>query len=109
MKKINLALLFALVACSSPIEKKSSVKRRVASVAVALENEGELDRKVEKLTEGVFHSYLLGQVYLEEFDSQLDKNPDYIGSNGLHHGVNITLSYFNIFNFLSLACKCAKS
>ncbi len=76
LKKMNLAVLAALLSCSSHNEKPVFAKRTVASFNFALEDSKATDAKMEKLIAGVFNSYLLGQVYLNQFDKELDKKPN---------------------------------
>jgi peptidoglycan/xylan/chitin deacetylase (PgdA/CDA1 family) len=75
VKKLNLAVLVILLSCSSHYEKPVFAKRSVASFNFALEDNKATNAKMEKLIAGIFNSYLLGQVYLNEFDKELDKNP----------------------------------
>ena len=73
---LSLSLLLGVVACSSykPSEKFQGPVRTVASLDL-LNERGLMDKKIEKLTQSIFQSYLMGQVYLNEFDAILDKDP----------------------------------
>ena len=72
--KLNLALLATVLSCSSQHETQVFAKRQIANFSVSLDDEKAVENKVEKLIEGIFHSYLLGQVYLQDFDRKLDNS-----------------------------------
>lgn len=76
MKKFNVLPLIALatlVGCSST--PKHYPKRSFASVDEMMSNPAKLKSKTDKLMSGIFHGYMMGQIYLYDFDKQLDKNP----------------------------------
>lgn len=79
LNQSSLLCLSLLVGCSNfKSDHKvnhSHPHRHVASMDELLNDQGKLKLKVEKLTEGIFHGYLLGQVHLNDFDAQLDKDP----------------------------------
>lgn len=54
---------------------KNSLKRTLASVGEEISSEEKLQDKISSLTEGVVDSYVYGQVLLEDFDKQLEANP----------------------------------
>ena len=83
--KLNLAVLATVLSCSSHYEKHVVTKRAVANFAVSLDDQQAVDNRVEKLIEGVFHSYLLGQVYLQDFDAQLEKGGKGILDSDAYH------------------------
>ena len=80
LKKINLLVLSCLMACSTmPTEvaqethQFSTRTRSIAAIDIA---KGELSvSRVEKTIKGIFHSYILGQTLLHDFDKALDENP----------------------------------
>ena len=82
LKPSSLLILSALTACSQLPKKEVAVAphpaRHVAGVNAlnsALMDQESIQKRVDTLLEGVFHSYLMGQVYLQKFDAELDKNP----------------------------------
>lgn len=84
LKKLNLLGLSLLVACSSahkPVQEvaQESYKyqpnsRTISSLAVS--NKELSKESVQKMVKGIFHSYILGQTLLHDFDASLDKNPE---------------------------------
>jgi peptidoglycan/xylan/chitin deacetylase (PgdA/CDA1 family) len=78
-KKLNLLALSLLAACSSTpkvAEETYSFKPDFRSIASVDETKSELSaEKVNKTIKGIFHSYLLGQVLLQDFDKSLDQDP----------------------------------
>lgn len=75
-KKLNLLSLSLLMACSTAPHKvahqTTDVARSIASIDA---NRRELSpTHIKKTIKGIFHSYLLGQVLLQEFDQMLDHN-----------------------------------
>lgn len=82
-KKINLLVLVGLAACSSlpnkEVQTASSpapyVGRHVANMNTVLNDSEHLEKRLEKLLNGILHGYMLGQVHLQNFDAQLDKDP----------------------------------
>ncbi len=77
VKKINLFLLASFVSCSTikyhEIQPSSS-SRAVASLELNLDDPGVTQKKIENLFNGILHGYILGQVFIEDFDKQLDRN-----------------------------------
>lgn len=81
-KKLNLLSLSFLVACSSAPKPSSEVtaetyqyqpaSRSIASLAVTPKDLS--TEATKKMLKGIFHSYILGQTLLYEFDASLDKN-----------------------------------
>ena len=82
-KKITLLVLVSLAACSSlpnkEVQTASSpapyVGRHVANMNTVLNDSEHLEKRLEKLLNGILHGYMLGQVHLQNFDAQLDKDP----------------------------------
>lgn len=75
---IKIMTLATLVACSTA-SKVSTDKvsfQNASRTIAATESEGKAlkVRQVRKTLKGIFHSYLLGQTLLEEFDAALDKD-----------------------------------
>ncbi len=79
VSKLSLLVLAGLVACSSShqVAEKKTVytSRNIARLNVALDDEKIITSKIENLVQDIFHSYLLGQVAMQNFDKQLAKNP----------------------------------
>lgn len=81
LKHSSLLFLSALVGCSGLSKPKSEVAhhnhafRHIASVNEVLNNPESLKSRIDKLTNRIFHAYMIGQVYLQSFDAELDKNP----------------------------------
>jgi peptidoglycan/xylan/chitin deacetylase (PgdA/CDA1 family) len=78
-KTLNLLVLACLVSCSTTNKVAEEthqfvpVARSIATIEVALD---EISKpKVTKTIQGIFHSYIYGQVLIHEFDKFLDKNP----------------------------------
>ena len=70
---LTLLTLTILAGCSSGIHHQRA--RHLASVDEALSDVPKLQSRVKKLTDGIFHSYMMGQTFLNDFDKQLDKDP----------------------------------
>ncbi len=62
-----------------------------------LENKEKLGEKVDKLINGIFHSYLMGQIHLYDFDQQLDKNPENILKSESYHSLLAVRTYVDQF------------
>lgn len=80
-KKIILFLLTGLIGCSTikyheiqPVA--SATSRSVASVVYNLDEVGKLKKDIEGLFNNIFYAYLMSQIFIEDFDMQLDKNPE---------------------------------
>lgn len=80
-RNVQLAVLAGLVACaqiptkdSSKVSDRSFIKRTIAATDSLVED-NVADERVTKITDGLYHSYLLGQSHIEEFDKLLDKDP----------------------------------
>jgi peptidoglycan/xylan/chitin deacetylase (PgdA/CDA1 family) len=71
----KIALLLSVVSCSTHQYTQAPHLMRSVASTNDLNEAGVMENKVQKLVQNIFHSYLLGQVYLTEFDAQLDKNP----------------------------------
>ena len=75
MKKIlPMIALATLVGCSSAT-KPHHPHRSLASIDELMSNPVRLKSKSENLMSGIFHGYMIGQIYLYDFDMQLEKNP----------------------------------
>ncbi len=66
-------LALGLSGCSSVQKPKSF--RHISSMDSILNDNALLEKRVEKLMDGILHGYILGQVYLFEFDRLLDRYP----------------------------------
>lgn len=80
--KIGHLLILATLASCSGIQNKEvasqpshSSYRHMAGMDEALNNPKLMQKKMDKLMNGIFHGYIMGQVFLKDFDHQLDKNP----------------------------------
>jgi peptidoglycan/xylan/chitin deacetylase (PgdA/CDA1 family) len=79
LRKLNVLALTSLVACSSnqyvayknPEVAREQVSRSVANTKVTKD----FTKRVSELTESIYHSYLYGQVLLEKYDQELDRDP----------------------------------
>jgi peptidoglycan/xylan/chitin deacetylase (PgdA/CDA1 family) len=79
LKKLNVLVMTTLVACSSqtyvaykdPEVAKEQVNRSVANSKVTKD----FTKRVSTLTKSIYHSYLYGQVLLEKYDQELDRDP----------------------------------
>jgi peptidoglycan/xylan/chitin deacetylase (PgdA/CDA1 family) len=77
-RKCQLAALVALMACSTnknvaykdPQVAREQVNRSIANVM----DTKDFGKRVQKLTKDIYHSYLYGQVLLEKYDQELDRN-----------------------------------
>lgn len=75
-------MLLTLLSCSShqyvayqqSDAYPSSLARNFASADQTVDKPVKLSRDISRLTDKVFHSYLMGQVLLEKFDAQLEKD-----------------------------------
>lgn len=82
LKKLNLVALMGLMACSTVPKndfhtanvQAPYVGRYVANINEVLNDPKVLESRVQKLMSGIFHGYILAQVHLQNFDSQLDKD-----------------------------------
>lgn len=80
-KKSSILLLATLVSCSTtkPTQTVTSAPvtyRKIAGLDSILSNPKKLQIDLSKLMDGIFHSYIMGQVFLHDFDNELDKNPN---------------------------------
>ncbi|MFP5387119.1 MAG: polysaccharide deacetylase family protein [Bacteriovoracia bacterium] len=71
-----LVLLLVLVSCSVIPEKRDSLRRKVASDNKEMISSKKLHDKVNNILDGIVHGYLIGQVHLEAFDKELEKNAE---------------------------------
>lgn len=74
-KKMNLALLATLVACSQTQTFHKPATRSIARVDEMTLNSEKLNAEVENLTTGIYQSYLLGQESLIKYDAELETDP----------------------------------
>ncbi len=83
-KNSSLLFLSLLTACSWGPAKAPSVQTALASqshrsIAALTEQIGDptkLKAEVQKLMDGIFHAYMIGQVHLYSFDAELEKRPE---------------------------------
>jgi peptidoglycan/xylan/chitin deacetylase (PgdA/CDA1 family) len=83
LRSYPLMMLLALTGCSGVSLKygvgtsKTQPSRHMASLGHEVKNPLVIKAKIDRLMNGIFHSYLLGQIHLMDFDNQLDKSaPD---------------------------------
>lgn len=58
-----------------PVISNDAINRSVASTNSKLNNRTKLQADLQTLMDGIFHSYLMGQLFLQKFDAELDKDP----------------------------------
>lgn len=91
MKKIlPFVVLAGLVGCSSVPQKVSTYAprysgRHIASVDKTLNSPVLLRNKAQKLMNGIFHGYMIGQIHLYEFDKALDQAPEKAMKSAAYH------------------------
>lgn len=97
-KTLPLVVLAGLVGCSSVSKHEHWGKRSIASFAAkSVEDPAKLQKNMDKLMEGIFHSYMIGQLYLYDFDKQLDKNPDGILKSDTYNSLLAVRSHVDKF------------
>jgi peptidoglycan/xylan/chitin deacetylase (PgdA/CDA1 family) len=75
-------MLAVLAGCSGLTTKQPQVAehghltRNIATVNDMLSDSSKVKAKIDKLMTGISQGYMLGQVYLDQFDRELDKNPE---------------------------------
>ncbi len=97
-------VLSALVSCSSIPNKNvasdspsSSAYRQLAGMDEVLNDPKLMQKKVEKLMNGIFHGYIIGQVFLKDFDRQLDKNPSKVMRSDAYSSLLAVRTYVDEF------------
>lgn len=101
-KTLPLIVLAGLVGCSTAPKKVADFShyqgaRYLASMDETLNNKAKLAEKIDKLMNGVFHSYMMGQIYLYDFDKQLDKNPGKAMRTDAYNSLLAIRSYVDSF------------
>lgn len=71
-KVLPLITLVGLVGCSTA-PKHTHTHRTLASVNEIMSSQAVLNNKMDKLINGIFHGHLMGQIFMYEFDKELDK------------------------------------
>ncbi len=75
----GLLLLTVLASCSffghKTADQSAPANRSVAHYNDVIQDISVVKSRIDKLMSNIFHSYLLGQVALQQFDKQLEKNP----------------------------------
>lgn len=106
MRKIQLAPLFlalSIAGCSTApknvetASQKSHAYRHISSIDSLVNNREQLVKKVERLMDGVLHGYLIGQVYLFEFDRLLDKYPEKVMKSPVYSSLLSTRTFVEQF------------
>lgn len=104
LKHSSLLLLSGLVACSSlpdksshPVVSRTQVYRQIASMNEVLNDKENLGEKVDKLMNGIFHAYLMGQVHLHDFDQQLDEHPEKVLKSEAYHSLLAVRTFVDKF------------
>ncbi len=101
--KIGPALILAtLVSCSGLQNKDvahtpSHSYRHMAGIDEALNDPQMMEKKVSKLMNGIFHGYIMGQVFLKDFDQQLDKNPSKVMRSNAYNSLLAVRTYVDQF------------
>ncbi|WPU63996.1 polysaccharide deacetylase family protein [Peredibacter starrii] len=75
IKVLPLITLVGLVGCSTA-PKHTHTHRTLASVNEIMSSQAVLNNRMERLMSGIFHGHLMGQIFLHDFDKQLDKSPN---------------------------------
>jgi hypothetical protein len=102
LKNSSLFLLAGLVACSSVpeknhVSKRAHISRHISSMNETLNDKEQLSTKVDKLLSGIFHSYLIGQVHLHDFDKVLNKNPGKVLKSDAYNSLLAVRTYVDQF------------
>lgn len=79
LKRSNVLMLATLISCSTnqyvaykdPEVAREQVNRSVANTKVTTD----FTKRVSELTKDIYHSYLYGQVLLEKYDQELERDP----------------------------------
>lgn len=99
---VNFILLIGLLGCSTSSHKvalpnENRASRFLASVDENLKSSGKLEKKIDELIHGVFHGYLMGQVFLYDFDNELNQNPEKVLQTKAYHSLLAVRQYVDHF------------
>jgi peptidoglycan/xylan/chitin deacetylase (PgdA/CDA1 family) len=79
LKKTQLLALTALMSCSTnqyvAYQDQEVAREQVSRSVANTKLTRDFTKNVESLTKNIYHSYLYGQVLLEKYDQELDKDP----------------------------------
>lgn len=102
--KISCLLILTTLASCSGIQNKDvashpapSAYRHFAGIDEALNDPKLMQKKIDKLMNGIFHGYIMGQVFLKDFDQQLDKNPAKVMRSNAYNSLLAVRSYVDQF------------
>lgn len=81
LKSSSLVLLAALAGCSALPSKTHLAEaegpaRHIAQADDILNNRLSMKARMDSLMDGIFQGYMMGQVYLQDYDHALDTNPE---------------------------------
>src|SRR3954471_22576439 len=102
LKPSSLLILSLAVGCSMMPKQQITTTtvnsyRHFAGVNEVLSDRTKLQERVQKLMDGIFHSYLMGQVYLQDFDKQLDKRSRNVMKSLTYSRLLAVRNYVDIF------------
>lgn len=103
LKITQAIILSTLVACSAVPKKEvahqptHAAYRHMAGMDEALSDSKLMAKKVDKLMSGIFHGYIMGQVFLKAFDQQLDKNPSKVMRSDAYSSLLAVRTYVDQF------------
>ncbi len=102
--KISCLLILTTLASCSGIQNKEvashqthSAYRHMAGMDEVLNDPKLMQKKIDKLMSGIFHGYIMGQVFLKDFDQQLDKNPSKVMRSNAYNSLLAVRSYVDQF------------
>lgn len=99
----GLFILTTLASCSGVQNKNLATKtvpftyRQLAGMDEVLNDPKLMQKKVDKLMNGIFHGYILGHVFLKDFDRQLDKNPAKVMRSNAYNSLLAVRSHVDQF------------
>lgn len=102
--KISCLLILTTLASCSGFQKKEVAShaapgayRQLAGMDEVLNDPKLMQKKIDKLMNGIFHGYIMGQVFLKDFDQQLDKNPSKVMRSNAYNSLLAVRSYVDQF------------
>ncbi len=105
MKQPSLLLLSLVAACSwgpskAPLSQTALTAHPYRSIAALTEQVGDpakLQGRVQRLMDGIFHAYLIGQVHLYSFDAELEKRPERAMRSNSYSSLLAVRNYVDLF------------
>lgn len=76
---------------------RGQVFRQISSMNEVLNDQEMLGQRVDKLMQGIFHAYIIGQVHLHDFDQQLDKHPEKVLKSDSYSSLLAVRTYVDQF------------